>query len=159
MKRSGFGMVSAITLVLLAQACSGEDRRLGGEEPFETSLPGDKPIGSLSDGEAAQLCIDQVNYFAQPALRADMCRMAGALAAGIAFAFAAQPNDAELRATCRSFYDECMNASADVSECGNEKAPPNCSATVSELAACVEDTGGVFDEIAQLMPDCDRLDA
>jgi hypothetical protein len=74
---------------------------------FSTDVPGDKPLGELSDGELDQLCDDIAEHistssFADSQLEFS-CRLSGMLTA----LFGGAETDAALQAACKVAYDAC----------------------------------------------------
>ena len=122
------------------------------DERFRSEVPSDRSIESLSGSEFDTLCADATTFFSQPALRPDMCRFS----ALVASAFRSS-TDAELQMTCSSLYAECLNAAPDVTMCDGAQELAMCTATVSELAACL---GSWADQIHSLVsdaPDCSAV--
>jgi hypothetical protein len=145
-----------LACLALVVACGGsdDDKKSNGE--FTTSVPTDKPLGSLSDSEADQLCEDLGNYIENSSFGTDAqvvsCRAAGLFAAVSSGA----QTDAAAQAACKSAYDDCMAAPSETTqECSKPDA--SCMATVDDYTACIDEAQGYFEQVKQLFPPCDQL--
>jgi hypothetical protein len=153
----------------LAPACSSSDPTGAGngELTFNTSVSGNESIGSLSAGERSTLCDDQTRFGSSPSVKADGCRFRAAISASVRAGFSSGTTDAELRAMCSESYDECMNtpsgggggAKDDPSAGCNGPPVGTCTATVSELGTCLEDTVAALHALAGALPDCTTIGA
>jgi hypothetical protein len=124
---------------------------------LSTSLPGDKPLGSLSDAEADQLCKDIEEFattsdFAQ-AQHEMSCRLAGLLAG----AFSGADSDAAMQAACKVAYDACLKEPQPPATGECEKPDATCTATVDELNACIADSTAALDDFNEQVPGCSDL--
>jgi hypothetical protein len=124
---------------------------------FSTGVPGDKPIGELTDGEAEQLCADIADYVSTSTFaetqREFSCRLSGMLAA----LFTGAQTDAALQMACKATYDVCKAAPDETTsgECG--KPDGSCTATVDELKACMADSVAAFEDLSEQIPSCAEL--
>jgi len=119
---------------------------------FMTGLPADKPLSSLTDAEAMQLCSSFEDYFTNSLQDLD-CRLSGLLAA----AFAQADTDAKAQAACKAAYDMCAAAPAMPTTDMCSKPTGMCTATVGELEACASDDKAVFAQLGMSFPACADL--
>jgi len=123
---------------------------------FDTGLPADKPIASLTDAEIAGLCDKFDDFYSTGEVAADLkdfsCRFSGLLAA----AFAGAETDAAARAACKTAYDACAAAPSETtSTC--KKPTGTCTATVAEVEACANDSAKAVDQLTSAFPSCAEL--
>lgn len=155
---------TGLLLVIAVASCSSSSG-------FHSSVPGSKPLTTLSSSELAKLCTESSDYqLAQqfsPAGRAVVCQLAGRDAALRAFVDGA--GDAELQQACVSAREECLALAAQnggpptigrdggiVTACIGALPPPaNCGATVAQLDACVSEN--VANLLRQPTPSCASL--
>lgn len=125
---------------------------------FTSTLPGDKPLNSLTDAEFAGLCQEFDADFGpdtasgKAAVEAD-CRLAGLFFA----ALSGGQTDAAVQAACKSGYDECIAAptQSDPAQC--TKPGASCTATVAEAEACFNDSIAAFATLRDALPMCSAL--
>ena len=152
-------LTALLPFLLLAVACGGDDgddkkNDSGGD--FTTSVPNDKPLGSLTDAESQQLCEDLSDYLSGSSFSADaqevVCRSSGILAA----VFSAPQTDAAARSACKTAYDECKAAPAESNQqC--DKPDASCMATVDDYKACMADMPAYLDQVKGTFPSCAEL--
>jgi hypothetical protein len=129
----------------------------GANGAFDTGLPADKPIASLTDAEFAGLCSKFADFYSNgPAgdeLKDFTCRFGGIFAAVLGGA----DTDAAARAACKTAYDKCVAAPSQpgVSMC--TKPTGMCTATVGEFEACATDSVKAVDQLANAFPSCAEL--
>lgn len=147
---------SGILLALLTVlGCGSSSGGGSGGGSFNTSVSGNKSLSSLSDGEKAQLCKDVDAFFKTAAVVSAQCKVSGftaALVAGI------DPNatDATLQTSCSQAVTACMSGTADagsIDMCAAEKFPTTCTASVSDLSACLQDFAKLSDDV----PSCNTI--
>ena len=127
----------------------------GGAGTFTTSLPGSKPLSSLTDADKTQLCKDIQSYLSSPAVVSAECKLAGGLAASLTAALDDKATDAMLQTACAQAVTACTSGGADAGAAATGGQDPcaaatgsgatNCTATVSEYSACVSDLPKLFD--------------
>ena len=138
--------------IVVGSGCGGD-----GGEKFMTSIPGDTPLGSLTPAQNGQLCHDQQAFFSRASIEMDSCRIAAFFSAAFVAGLSSTSTDAELRQICATAYDGCLHPDAGASSGGGgECTPPpaTCTATVSELAACLDDEVSATHETASAVPAC-----
>jgi hypothetical protein len=121
------------------------------------SLPGDKPLGTLSDSEVEQLCDDYEAFFSSGSFAASQQEFA-CLLSGVFLASLSGPmTDAELQMACKAGYDECkqMPLEPEPSECSKPDA--SCTATVAEVEKCMKDSSQAFQDLVAELPTCAEL--
>jgi hypothetical protein len=153
-------MVSGLALALAVTGCAGEGQgegESGDGATFTTSLAGDRPLTSLNESELDTLCADQAMFLSGAAFRADACRLSAVLAAAFSTLGEGEVTDASLRAACSNAYSECLNAGARASMCEAERPVASCTATVGDVAACLNDGAAQAHLLAIEAPDCDSL--
>jgi hypothetical protein len=155
-----------VAVSLMAINCGG-----GGGSGFRTSVPGDKPLGSLSLSDAKALCMDTIAFvsmqFQSLNTKETQCRATGIEIAALS-ASGGAATDAQIQASCQAGYQLCQSAPADAgsttggsdagapaSNCANAMAPAtSCTATVAQYSACVSETTA---SLQNLFPPCDQL--
>lgn len=123
---------------------------------FDSGLPTDKPIASLTDAELGGLCDKFDDFYATGKVADDLqdfsCRFSGLLAA----AFANAETDAAARTACKTAYDACAAAPGETtSTCG--KPTGTCTATVAEVEACANDSAKALAQLVSAFPSCVEL--
>jgi hypothetical protein len=113
-----------------------------------TTLSGSKPLGSLSAGEASQLCNDTYAYYQRSISQAVLCKEAG-LAYGVS---SSAPTDAQLQQNCGTQEGACLTALPAVASCGS--IPTSCSVTVAQYSACISDQAAAFNAGVAALPGC-----
>jgi hypothetical protein len=146
--------VLGLTLIgALPAACGG-----GSGEVFQTSIPGNTPLGSLSGSQATELCNAEMRFAQNSSLEMDDCHEAAFLGAALTATFSPDMTDAELQAACTSAYTSCLHPDGGAGATQTCTAPPaNCTATVGELAACLDDGAAATRALAAQLPDCGSL--
>ena len=143
-----------LTLIgALPTACGG-----GSGELFQTSIPGNTPLGSLSGSQATELCNDETRFAQQSSFEMDACHEAAFLTVALTASFSPDMTDAELQAACTSAYTSCLHPDGGAGATQTCSAPPaNCTATVSELARCLDDDAAATRALAAQLPDCGSI--
>jgi len=134
-------VVPGVLFSMILAACGGG----GGPGTFSTSIPGDRPLNSLSSSELATLCSDASK--SSSGLKEDNCRLAGFLAASFQ---ASSATDAELQAVCAQTTMSCLTR---MPICPTQ-VPANCTATVAELTACNNDSAAQLHALVSKLPAC-----
>jgi hypothetical protein len=151
--------VLAMAIVGIGCGSSGSGSKGGGN--FSTSVPGNKSIASLTPSEQGQLCHD-LDQWSQTSLAPSTCQTSAVLAAALGAVFDSSLSDAQIQMSCTQAYNECLasNQSADAgatSSCQMGVSDPTCTATVSEITACLNDQSAVFAQEANALPSCGSL--
>lgn len=126
----------------------------GGSSGFSPSVPGDKPLGTLSTSDATKLCMDTSSYLTSQTkaleTKENQCRITGLALAALA-AMNSTASDAMLQQACQAGYQLCETAPADggfttdvdggapTIDCSNPTIPASCTATVAQYSACVNE--------------------
>lgn len=123
---------------------------------FDSGLPDDQTLGSLSPSDAQALCDKFDAYFSKGSVATSLhelnCRMAGIF--GVVFAM--PQSDADAQAACKALYDECVTAPAETtSQCTAPDA--TCMATAGELEQCLNDSVDALEQASSAIPSCDKL--
>jgi len=148
------------TVILMAAGlglgCGGGG---GGDGKFNPGVPGSTPLGGLTPAQVDTICHAERSFQAQPSIEMDSCRVTAFLTAAFG---SLDPNatDADLQAACASTYDSCLQTAADAGAgAGGTCDPPpaNCTATVNEFAACINDQAAANHELAAALPACDAV--
>lgn len=138
----------------------------GGGGTFTTTVAGDKPLGTLSGSEVARLCDDANKFLAASTSNTDACRIGALSLTNFVAMLSPTMTDTELQMTCSDSYSRCVNQTtsggtapdAGSSTAGMCSAPPaNCTATVAELVACVNDSAAQYHKLATSGPDCAKI--
>lgn len=117
-----------------------------------TDLPGDKPIGDLTDDEFEGLCKDIAKQVDDLHIEDTTCRIGGIVAALLS----APKNDADAQAACKASYDSCVAEPDDSTE-SCDKPGATCTATIDEFNACLADLKDILGDIKDSVPSCDTL--
>lgn len=143
----------------------------GGSSGFHTSVPSDKPLGTLSPSDTKTLCMDTMTFVSMQVqslnTKDNQCRAAG-IAISTLTAGGANTTDAQIQASCQAVYQGCLSAPADAGfttggsdagapslDCANAMAPAaSCTATVAQYTACVSETTA---SLQNLFPPCNQL--
>lgn len=140
--------LTVVVASVLVGSCGGDGGGSGGG-PFTTSVPGAKPINTLTAAEATTLCADIRRAYSASWTQEDICRFSAYYAA--VFSASASTAEAELKATCAAEYDAC---SAQGRSLGPATCATACAATVTELAKCVNDMKADLDRRLAEAPAC-----
>jgi hypothetical protein len=166
MRKAPIGWVVALAASIAVASCGGSEKNQPqaqpGSGPFSTGIAGSKPLGSLTDAEAQALC-QASESFARTMMTPEMtCRAAAIGFAGLG-AMSGTATDAEIQQTCSSIYGMCVAGGGSVapatdagtSTCTNP--PANCTTTVAEYEACMNDTRTSLQQSMSAMPTCATL--
>ena len=146
-------VLGLILIGALPTACGG-----GSGELFQTSIPGNTPLGSLSGPQATELCNDEMRFAQQPSFEMDACRETAFLTVALTITLTPYLTDADVQAACASAYTSCLHPDGGASTTQTCMAPPaNCTATVSDLAACLDDDVAAARALAAKVPDCGSI--
>ena len=141
--------------VALVVGCGGSDGGGGGgASTFSSSVPGSAMIGSLSASDQQKLCGELESFESSSGFKSAEVKVSCGLAGILAATFAPDQTDAGIQAACKMAYDECANAPPDASQCD---LSTTCTATVSELTACLNADVATFNSIS--VPSCASLTA
>jgi hypothetical protein len=148
------GLLGAAAIAVAG--CGGGSH--GGGTTFVTRVPGGTPLGELTGDQVAQLCSDQAQFLTEASYAMDACRFSAAFAASLEAELSPDESDDDLRAACTAAYEGCLNpdggGSGDLS-CGPRSAA--CTATVTELGACLNDEVAEVHALATAVPSCDEI--
>jgi hypothetical protein len=143
----------------------------GGGSGLHTSVPGDKPLGTLSPADVKMLCMDTATFvtmqFQSLNTRDTQCRAVGIAFAALA-ASGANATDAQIQQACQAGDQLCLSAPADAGftaggtdagisspNCANAMPfPAACTATVAQYTACVNEATA---SVQNLLPACNQL--
>jgi hypothetical protein len=107
---------------------------------FSSSLDSQRTLDGLTTEESSTLCNEILSFETRSGMQADImeldCRANASV--GIHAPGDTSQTDADVRAACKEEYDLCK-ASYQISAGTCASPPTNCSATVAELVACVND--------------------
>ena len=146
-------MLGLTLLGALPAACGA-----GSGELFQTSIPGNTPLGALSGAQATELCNAETRFAQQSSLEMDACREAAFLTAALAASFSPDMTDADLQSACTAAYTSCLHPDGGAGATQSCTAPPaNCTATVSDLATCLDDEAAATRALAARLPDCGSI--
>jgi hypothetical protein len=122
-----------------------------------TTVPGAKPVGSLTEEEKKQLCEDSRAYLERALASVETSFRCQGQAFGRAQGSA-----------CQQAYASCMqnppppNGSAPSGlgfNCSNTNVDPRCaSVTVEEFSTCLRDVANLFKSVASKLPACSEAE-
>ena len=129
---------------------------MGSGGDFDTGLPADKPISTLTDAEITGLCSKFDDFYSKGAVATGLkdfsCTFSGIFAALLGGA----DTDAAAQAACKTAYDACIAAPSETtSSCSKPSA--TCTATVGEVEACTNDSAKYVAQLGDLLPSCAEL--
>lgn len=125
------------SMVAMAAACGGGGGTPDWGEAIPTSVPGNKPISTLTPAERGQLCTDIGQWAMSGAFLTDGCNATAWLATSLAASGDTTMTDADLQTTCQMLYSACV-AGGVTTNCN--QVPATCTATVSEYTRCLSDS-------------------
>ena len=128
----------------------------GGAAAFSLGVPSDLILGSLSDAQNQQLCLDTKNFYSAlgATLKEGTCNRVGINAA----LGAMTASDATARSTCQSAHDACVTQPGGMSNVTcDDKPDASCLATVAEYTACVADASELLATQFNSLPACQSL--
>jgi hypothetical protein len=143
-----------------------------GPPPFSTGLDGNTPLGQLPDDKFQRVCADLNDHiqeqFNPTDLKPVLCNLTGVVAVmeGTDLGSGGIPNITELRETCATARDACLNGSADAAadsvgfdgfEVDCDQPDPSCDVTVDELETCTNDLTALRASLDQRVPECEAL--
>lgn len=133
---------------------AGSGTGSGGD--FDTGLPTDKPIATLTDAEIAGLCSKFDDFYSKGTVATNLKNFSCSFAGFIAAALGGADSDAAARALCKTAYDGCIAAPGETtSEC--KKPSAECTATVGEVEACANDSAKYLAQLGDVFPSCAEL--
>jgi hypothetical protein len=139
-----------------AGSSSSAGSNSGSPGDLDTGLPADKPISDLTDAEIAGLCSKFDEFYSTGSVAKDLkelsCRFTGIFAAALGGA----DTDAKAQAACKTAYDACVVAPVETTQ-DCSKPTGMCTATVSEVEACANDTAKALQQLASSFPACAEL--
>lgn len=139
------GLGSAAAVALIGACSSGGSGGIGGGA-ITTSVPGNKTMSSLSSTERSTYCHDVATYYTQQITASDTMK-SRCYGQALSAAYSTQNAD-ERRQKCSDAYHQCLaqppSSTTDTgasiqSNCENSGTFTNCSATVSQLNACLSE--------------------
>src|SRR5262245_38047243 len=152
-----FAGAAAVAVAGVAVGSCGGD---AGGSGVNTSIPGNKPLNTLTQGEINTLCMDIGRSFANDQqIQQGSCKI-------LAFtltAFAAidpSATDAQLQAACNEGYNACVSGggAADAGGAAMCTVPDgSCTATVAELTACAADSKVALQQSFSAIPACSAI--
>lgn len=102
----------------------------GGGGDFQTSVPGNKVVESLTDQEREQICSDAFESYSSAEMKESSCLLSGVIQASFS-----QSEEGNFQQLCQQGYDECIS-DGDQVDFNCELPRENCPATVSDFVAC-----------------------
>jgi hypothetical protein len=115
-----------------------------------TDVPGDTPLGDLTDDQFEQLCEDFSERFSGAEYDDTACRLSSVFSAILA------QTDEQAQQLCKTAYDSCKASPPESTE-SCEKPSAECTATVDEMNACLDDITETFGGLSDALPSCDTL--
>lgn len=156
----GLGLVAAAVF----PACSSNSSSNNGSSgSFSSGLPKDASLGGLSAADQKTLCDSLLSYESSASTNTSACKFAGIAQAAIA-QFSGAKSDADLQKACSDAETACKNRPAPKVDGGTTTStckplPPNCTATVGELEACITDETAAANQAFASIPECSALTA
>jgi hypothetical protein len=138
MRNGALGLVGVVLVLASEVGCSSGggtvDNGAGGGAP-DPIIDRSKRLSDLTPAEVNKICRDLA-----PALASVSCDLAGFVAASYAAAYDQSLTDQQLQAACMQTSGTCQSQQPPPDCASAEAAPTDCSATVDEYFACIDDT-------------------
>jgi hypothetical protein len=143
-------LLAALCVVGVA-SCGG-----GSSSTFSPGVAGDKKINTLTPAEQQTICNNLESTFTGSDFVDRQCRFAAVLQ--VAFTADDNATDTELQMQCATAYAECKteaNGGDGGTKVTCDPVPANCTATVDQLTACVNDSLAALKQLDA--PACNKL--
>ena len=148
-------MVGAVLVAVGAGCHSSPTANLGG---FSSSIPGGTQFDQLSSAQVQTLCSEVDSFETTSGQDMDAleltCLFGGLIAAELS---AAPQTNASVQAACTTAYNQCIANATSTFSCPSMAAFSGCTATISEYAACLDDTTKSEVQAIQSLPTCADL--
>jgi hypothetical protein len=142
------------TSVAGSTGTAGSGTGSGGD--FDTGLPADKPIATLTDAEVASLCSKFDDFYSKGTVATNLKNFSCSFSGFLAAALGGADSDASARTLCKAAYDGCIAEPGETtSECTKPSA--ECTATVGEVEACANDSAKYLAQLGDVFPSCAEL--
>jgi hypothetical protein len=122
----------------------------GGSTGSGTDVPGNTPLSDLTDDQFEQLCDDFSERFSGAQYDDTACKL------NAVFSSIFAQSDEEAQQLCKTSYDNCKASPSDNTQ-SCEKPGSECTATVDEMNACLDEVSEIFGGLTQALPSCDTL--
>lgn len=120
-----------------------------------TSLSSTTQLGALTEAQATQLCDETYAYFRDAISTEISCKWKG-----LSFATSSSaPTEEQLRTNCTEKETQCLadpDAALAINP-GCSPLPSNCTASVADYSACIEDQVEAFEQAVAAIANCDVL--
>jgi len=159
--------MSARTLLIAVSGmsllgCGGSAGQVG----FTTGVSGSTPLNRLTSGQATQLCNDVTRENTttfEPMLCASWSHSGALITTGAYFGQPLTATDADLQTECASLltflYPSGCIPAVTCDAAGLASNPPSCTATVADVADCLNGNYALEKELLAATPACDVLTA
>jgi hypothetical protein len=133
---------------MLGAGCGGG----GGGPTFSTSVPSGSAVNTLTPAQLTQLCNDIDSFTSKELSSTSICQ--AATVAVVAQQAAQNPglSDAELQVTCANEMSLVCTLVVDAGSSG-----ANCTATVGQISACLNDQGAAIARYEGMFPACSAI--
>ncbi|HEX3901549.1 MAG TPA: hypothetical protein VH853_01795 [Polyangia bacterium] len=155
-KALAFGGVVALAA---AVGCGGGSS----SSTFSTSVPSTSPVDTLSPTQTTQLCDDVDNYLTKQVTSQSACQLAAVEATAEEAAQNTALTDQQLQAECTAFIPlACALLTTDAGAASPDGGATTCgtagcTATVSQVSACVNAVGPAFSQWEAMFPSCSSV--
>lgn len=159
-------VVLAVTSTALAVAygCGSSSGGGGGTGPggtYSSGLPGSTSAGSLTGDQFTQFCESAAQYVATKAPAQELlCKFAGESAAAAVAVIGTSATDQSVQQACTDTYNSCINTkAADAGSGTNPCTKPSgaCTATVTQIETCVNESVSTVQTAVNAIPACSSL--
>jgi hypothetical protein len=135
--------------ICLVAGCGGGS----GGPKFTTSVGGDRPLSGLTSAESQTLCDDDDAFSASVGLDKDLCKTSSYASTILQDVLMPGMTEAALRTSCAEAYDKCLSGMGRTCE----GFLPACTALVSDLVNCANDSVAAYHAAALAVPGCDTI--
>ncbi len=163
--------MSARTLLIAVSGmsllgCGGSVGSGGAGQGFTTSVSGSTPLNRLTSGQATQLCTDvtrENTTTLEPMLCTSWSHSGALITTGAYFGQPPTATDADLQTKCgfilTVLYPSGCVPAVTCDAAGLASNPPSCTATVADVADCLDGNYALEKELLAATPACDVLTA
>ena len=151
---------SVVVVAMLGAGCGGGG---GSGATFSTGVPSGSAVNTLTPAQLTQLCNDVASFMSKERSAATSCQAAAASVIAASAALNPGLTDADLQTACAtemsgicSLLDAGVAGSPDggTSSCS---LGANCTATVGQISACLNDEGAAVSRYAGMFPACSAI--
>ena len=153
---------SVAVLAMLGAGCGGGGG--GGGATFSTGVPSGSAVNTLTPAQLTQLCNDVASFTSKERSSAISCQAAAASVIAASAALNPGLTDADLQTACATEMSGICSLLPDAGASGSPDGGTsscslgvNCTATVGQISACLDDEGAAVSRYAGMFPACSAI--